>query len=483
MNPPVSFLWHDYETFGTHPALDRPAQFAALRTDADLNLIGESLEWFCAPADDMLPHPAACLITGITPQIARDKGVIEAEFARLIHDEMMEPGTCSAGYNSLRFDDEFTRHIFYRNFYDPYEREYRNGNSRWDLIDLARICYALRPEGINWPLNDEGSPSFKLEHLTAANNIDHPGAHDALTDVRATIGLARLLRKNQPKLFHWVLGLRDQKQVIKMLDTVNPQPILHTSSRIPAARGCTSLFLALAGLPDRPKSVIAFDLMADPAELISSSAEEIADLVFTPASDLPGDKQRLPLKAIHSNKVPVIAPRQVLTGVDLDRIGLDPGRCDDHARQILKHLDVIRYKVMEVFGRTPESSDRDPDVMLYGGDFFSAADRALMNQVIAASPEQLASRQWQFRDRRLPVMLLRYRARNYPQTLSEAEANAWRAYCKERLFNPPLHGYPGLHERRHELRLMRMKLVDDTRALLVLDQVEAWFASLEAGLN
>lgn len=480
MNPPASFLWHDYETFGTHPALDRPAQFAALRTDAELNIVGEPMEWFCAPADDVLPHPAACLITGITPQMAREKGVVEAEFARLIHAEMMEPGTCCAGYNSLRFDDEFTRHIFYRNFYDPYEREYRNQNSRWDLIDLARICYALRPEGVQWPLNDEGNPSFRLEHLTAENRIEHAGAHDALTDVRATIGLARLLRKSQPRLFDWVLGLRDQKQVLRMMDIIKPEPFLHTSSRIPAVRGCTSLFLALAGVPDRPKSVIAFDLMADPAELISATAGEIADLVFTPAADLPPDKQRLPLKAIHSNKVPVIAPQQVLKGVDVERIGLDPERCQLHAQQIIVHLDVIRYKVMEVFTRTCDTSARDPDVMLYSGDFFSAADRALMNQVISASPEQLSTRQWPFKDRRLETMLLRYKARNFPQTLSLAEADTWQNYRREKFSAPPLHGHAGLAEYRNESHRLRSEMPEDKRANRILDQVEAWLDELES---
>lgn len=483
MNPPVSFLWHDYETFGTHPALDRPAQFAALRTDADLNILGEPLEWYCAPADDVLPHPAACLITGITPQIARAKGVVEAEFARLIHAEMMEPGTCSAGYNSLRFDDEFTRHIFYRNFYDPYEREYRNHNSRWDLIDLARICYALRPQGVQWPLNDDGNPSFRLEHLTAANHIEHTGAHDALTDVRATIGLARLLRKSQPRLFDWVLGLRDQKHVMTMLDIVNPVPFLHTSSRIPASRGCTSLFLALAGLPDRPKSVIAFDLMADPSALVTASAEEIADLVFTPAKDLPEDRERLPLKAIHSNKVPVIAPQQVLKGVDVKRIGLDPGLCEQHAQQITRHLDVIRYKVMEVFARTPGSEAKDPDVMLYSGDFFSPADRALMNQVVSANQQELATRQWPFKDRRLATMLLRYKARNFPATLSQAEAEKWQDYRRERFAAAPLPGHASLAEHREQILQLRREFLEDNRANRILDQVEAWLVELEAGVE
>jgi exodeoxyribonuclease-1 len=381
MKHPDSFLWHDYETFGANPATDRPAQFAAIRTTADLEPMAEPVSWFCRPATDFLPHPGACLVTGITPQQAHREGVCEAEFTRLIQAEMMEPGTCVAGYNNLRFDDEVSRNLFYRNFYDPYEREYRNGNSRWDIIDLARMCYALRPQGIEWPSHESGSPSFKLEHLTAANGIRHVGAHDALADVRATIDLARLIRRAQPRLFDWALGMRDQKAVRALLDVQNPAPVLHTSSRIPALRGCTTLMLPLAVYPDREKWVIAFDLMADPAPLLEQPADVISDLVFTPASEMPEGVSRLPLKGLQSNRVPMVAPSAVLRGVDTKRIGLDTDRCQRHADRILASLDSIRPKVMQVFTREFDNAPRDPDLAIYSGGFFGAADRRLMTEI------------------------------------------------------------------------------------------------------
>src|SRR4051794_34934379 len=96
---PVSFYWHDYETFGTDSKRDRPSQFAGLRTTLDLEPIGEPLTIFCRPPPDVLPHPEACLLTGITPQQAERDGVIEAEFAARIHDELAAPGTCGVGYN------------------------------------------------------------------------------------------------------------------------------------------------------------------------------------------------------------------------------------------------------------------------------------------------------------------------------------------------------------------------------------------------
>ncbi|MBT3411535.1 MAG: exodeoxyribonuclease I, partial [Halieaceae bacterium] len=205
----TTFYWHDYETFGADPSRDRPVQFAGLRTDADLNPIGEPLVIYSRPANDFLPHPQACLVTGITPQKALAEGLPEAEFIRLIHAELAAPGTCGVGYNSLRFDDEVSRYTLYRNFYDPYGREWQNGNSRWDIIDMVRACYALRPEGIEWPLREDGQPSFRLEALTAANGIAHEAAHDALSDVHATIAMARLIKTKQPRLYDYVLKHRD----------------------------------------------------------------------------------------------------------------------------------------------------------------------------------------------------------------------------------------------------------------------------------
>jgi exodeoxyribonuclease-1 len=480
---PDTFLWHDYETFGAQPMADRPAQFAAQRTDADLNPVGDPVVWYCAPADDVLPHPMACLITGITPQEARRKGVVETEFAANIHAEMMQPGTCSAGYNSIRFDDVFTRNLLYRNLRDPYEREYRNGNSRWDLIDLARMCYALRPDGIQWPMHEPGKPSFRLEDLSKANGISHEGAHDALADVRATIDLARLLRQAQPRLFDWALGLRDQKQVARLLDPVEPRQLLHTSSRIPATRGCTTLVLPLAVYPDRPKSVIVFDLMADPAALIEQPAEVIHDLVFTPAADLPEGMERLPLKAIHSNQVAMVAPRSTLKGVDLGRIQLDPERCQRHAEKLIAALARVRHKVAEVFSVPFEDGQdsNDPDRMIYNGGFFSAADRHLMNKILDVPASKLGGHLWTFQDRRLSLMLLRYRARNYPETLSMSEAAHWEQDRLARLVQTNDPAYFTLDTFRQAMTEAREQNPEDSRAQQILDQLDAWV--LEIGLE
>ena len=474
MNTENTFLWHDYETFGAYPQLDRPAQFAAIRTNTSLEFIGDPLNWYCQPARDVLPHPIASLITGITPQEALKKGLIEAQFAAKIHAEMMEPGTCSAGYNSIHFDDEFSRNLFYRNFFDPYEREYKNNNSRWDLIDLARMCYALRPAGIEWPEHEPGKPSFKLEHLSAANNIEHLGAHEALSDVLATIGLARLIRARQPRLFDWALKMRDQHHVMQMLNPANPKPLLHTSSRIPANRGCTSLVLPLSIYPDQKKKVIVYDLMTDPEPLLNLTAEEVSDRLFTPANALPEGVERIPLKAIATNHVPMIAPAATLKNVDCKRIGLDQQRCFKHAEKLTRVLPQIRNKVMDVFKPYPPGEDTDPDQMIYSGGFFPGTDRRLMDKIRRAAPTEISQLNWPFKDSRLKEMLFRYRARNYPDTLSLQEAQLWQTQRLERLNRPADDRQLNPETFRLEILNARQSHARDKHALNILDKLEAW---------
>src|SRR5580765_5602568 len=243
----LSFYWHDYETFGRVPRRDRPSQFAGVRTDAELNEIGAPLMQYCQPAPDFLPEPEACLLTGITPQHCLAQGVPEHRFADAIEQQLGAPGTVGVGYNSIRFDDEVTRHLFWRNLIDPYAREWQNDCGRWDLLDVVRTTWALRPEGIEWPVHDDGKPSFKLEHLSAANGLAHAAAHDALSDVRATIALARLIKTRQPRLWEFCLKLRSKHEVVKQMGI--GKPFLHISGMYGTERGCIAPVWPLAPHP------------------------------------------------------------------------------------------------------------------------------------------------------------------------------------------------------------------------------------------
>jgi len=429
----VSLYWHDYETFGIDPQRDRAAQFAGLRTDAELNIIGKPFVVYCRPVADSLPRPDACLITGITPQIAEQKGVCEAEFVHLIHAQLAQPNTCSLGYNSIRFDDEVTRNCLYRNFYDAYAREWQNGNSRWDMIDVVRAARALRPEGIEWPIDGQGKPSFRLDQLTVANGIAHDNAHDALADVYATIAIAKLIRGKQPRLYQFLWEHRVKNEALKLLKLGSFCPVVHVSGKYPAIRHCLAIVLPICPHPSNVNGIIVYDLSIDPAPMLALPADAIRQRIFTANDDLPEGISRIPLKTVHLNKCPVLAPISVIRPEDAERLQLDLDVCYANIAAI-KAVPELPVTLAEVFADKSYAGEMpDPDLAIYSGGFFSDADKRQMAKITRLSPEILATTSFKFNDARLPEMLFRYRARNYPETLSLEESQKWKVFCLSRL--------------------------------------------------
>ncbi len=427
----ATFYWYDYEAFGLNPMNDRLSQFGGVRTDMDLNIIGEPLMIYCKPADDFLPSPMSCLITGITPQKALAEGIPEADFIRKINAEFSQPNTCVLGYNNLRFDDEFTRHVLYRNLMDPYTREWKNGCTRWDLLDLVRMTRALRPEGIEWPNNEEGRPSVRLEDLTTANGISHESAHDALSDVYATIAMAKLIKEAQPKLFDYAFNNRSKNKLFKLLNLKEQKPVIHVSGMYPVEKGNMAIVVPIAQHPTNKNGIVVYDLSVDPSDLINLGPAKIHERLFTPNDKLPEGIARIPLKTVHVNKCPVIAPFMTMDGKAAKKYGVDLNVCRENLDMIKNHPGLAK-KIQKVFSETKFEKRTDPDQMLYGGAFFNENDKEAMRQVHSLKPDELVDHQPTFNDPRLSEMLFRMRARNWPESLTEEEKARWQEFRKAR---------------------------------------------------
>lgn len=427
----LTFYWHDYETFGRVPRRDLPAQFAGIRTDAELNEVGEPLMVYCRPSPDYLPDPESCLLTGILPQLCLEKGLPEHRFAETIERELGRPNTIGLGYNTIRFDDEVTRHLFWRNLMDPYAREWQNGCGRWDLLDVVRCAYALRPEGIEWPRHEDGRPSFKLEHLTKANGLAHDAAHDALSDVRATIALARLIKLKQPRLWDFCLKLRKKEAVLEEIGV--GRPFLHVSGMFPPDRGCMGLVWPLAPHPTNKNELIVWDLSEDPSELFTLDAAAIRLRMFTKADELPEGVSRLPIKTIHINKSPIVIGNLKMLSPELARKwSIDIDQALRHAEQSALHGNTLAGIWPEVFDRPKPAQAPDVDEDLYGG-FVGREDRRALDRLLGLDPAELAGRRTGFDDPRLEELLFRWRARNFPHTLLDDERERWEQHRVERL--------------------------------------------------
>lgn len=446
-----SFFWYDYETSGLHPGWDRPLQFGGIRTDLKLEPIGDPVVLYAQLTPDVLPHPDACLLTGITPDRIADKSLRECDFIDRIQHEFLKPKTCVLGYNSLRFDDEVTRYTLFRNLMDPYAREWRNGNSRWDIIQLARMTRALRPEGLIWPLDPQGVPSLRLDQLTRANEIPHDSAHDAMSDVFATIGLARLIRSRQPRLFDYLLAHRGKQAALHLLAPGQWKPLLHASTRYPMAHAQIGLIVAVAIHPDRSNTVIAYDLSFDPEVLKERP-------IFSEEAPYP----RQALFTIKLNQCPALAPISVLRAQDAERLELDPDQCLRHLKA-LAEIDVLKSPLAQaLLEETVPQRSKDIDSSLYEG-FLGDRDRKTLEQFRLLAPEAMGDAELSFEDARLPEMIFRFRARNYPETLNPEELSRWQTFCRDRLLGQDTGG--GLTLKDFEDRLNEWGLRGDLTTL------------------
>lgn len=432
-----TLFWYDLETFGRNPTWDKVAQFAGIRTDENFNIIGEPVVYYCKITPDYLPDPAACYITGITPQKTIEAGISEYEFIKKIDKEFSTPGTCVLGYNSINFDDEFIRNLYYRNFKDPYLREWSRGNSRWDIINLVRGVHDFRPEGINWLKNSSGKPGFKLEELSRANGISHENAHDALADVEATIGLAKKIFENQPKFFKFAYSLRKKDGVKKYIDIFGRKPFYHTSGMFTSEKGCTTMLCPLAVDPINKNSIICYDLRYDPVDLINLNVDEIKKRLFSSVSNLNSSEERIHLKCVHINKSPLVAPLGTLTEDASLKLGIDTKVCLDNLQKIKKET-LLTQKVINVY--TSDSNpvvNSDPDLQIYSGGFFRDEDKAKFTLIHNTRKEDLLGINLNFEDVRIPEMLWRFVCRNFPEVLPGKELDKWKSFCAGRTLYPP----------------------------------------------
>ena len=420
-----SLYWYDLETSGTEPRWDRIVQFGGFRTDLDLNPIGDEYSTYVRLADDVLPNPRASLVTGITPQLTWREGISEFEALDRIRTLFGEPQTCVAGFNSLRFDDEFIRFGFYRMLMDPYAREWQNENSRWDIIDLVRATGALRRDGIVWPTNEEGRPTYRLEDMTRANGIEHGQAHDALSDVRATVAVARMIKQAQPRLYDYFFTHRRKKAIRGLLEPYGARLCVHVSGMYPRERYCTAPVMSICRHPTNSNSIIVVDLSRDVESLLQWSEDEIRERLFaTGATDRP------PLKEIRINRCPFVAGLEVMDEENWSRIGFARKDVEKRHRRLKK--PGIGQKIMRVYAGRRQEGSSDPDAGLYDA-FLQDADRSRCDDFL----EGIRQGEWlaqDFEDKRLHVLAGRLKARSFPELQTAEEAARWHEFVTAKLY-------------------------------------------------
>ncbi|RWZ78170.1 MAG: exodeoxyribonuclease I [Candidatus Microsaccharimonas sossegonensis] len=472
-----TFFFYDLETSGLSPQDDRIMQFAGIRTTLELEPIGEPYNILVKLNDDILPSPDALMVTGITPQQTQADGYTEAEFCRFLMEDVFTPDTITVGFNNIRFDDEFIRHLFWRNFYDPYEWTWKDGRSRWDMLDVTRMTRALRPEGIEWPFID-GKAVNKLELLTKLNGIDHQHAHDALSDVHALISVTRLIKEKQPQLYRYLFTVRDKKEVKKLVNLDDKRPFVYVSGRYDAEfHKATVAFPLTSG---RHSNVIVYDLRHDPTPFLNLSLSDLEKRMYASWEERQADGfMFIPVKELQYNRAPAVAPLGVLEQSDgWKRVGLDEERVIKH-RNMLLSVPSFAENIRTIFEKRPEfTKSYDAEAQLYDG-FVESVDTLRIEKVRKADAEQLADLHPDFNDERLSPLLLHYKARNYPQSLTEDEVLLWEKWRTERITKQ----LPGFIKRLQALSTTIGHEEEVTNKRFVLEELQLWAESIVPAEN
>ncbi len=470
------FYFYDLETTGVDPRKDRIMQFAGQRTDANFEPIGEPHNILIKLTDEVLPSPDAILVTGITPQKTLEEGITEAEFAKIFTEEVVAPNTTYLGFNSIRFDDEFMRSFLFRNFYDSYEWQWKDGASRWDLLDVSRMARALRPDGIVWPVDEKtGKPANRLELLASANKLDHDNAHDALSDVNATIALAGLMRETQPKLFDYLFSMRDKKKVEHLVG--QGRPFIYSSGKYSGDYEKTTVALGLGAHPDG-RDILVYDLRVDPSEFVTLSPAQLAERWRwkKDREDTP-----LPVKTLKVNRCPAVAPLSVLDKTTQDRLKINMTDINEHRDVLLKNPDFIRQlqQALEILNKDrikPMTDDGlNSESSLYQS-FVPNNDKQLFASIQQSLPEDLSSFSERLSDPRLKQILPRYKARNYPSSLSSEERDAWDSYRAQVLLAGDQQSVVAKFGQRLEELRARPDITDDQKFLL--DEIQLYAESI-----
>lgn len=464
-----TFFFYDLETSGLNARESRIMQFAGIRTDMNLKQIGEPYNILVRLNDDVLPSPEALMVTGITPQQTLADGYTEAEFAKILSNEVFMPDTIAVGFNSIRFDDEFVRHLFWRNFYDPYEWSWKDGCSRWDLLDVIRMTRALRPEGIEWPVDEKGVATNRLELISKLNKIDHFKAHDALSDVEALIAVTQLIREKQPQLYEYLLKMRDKNEVKKLVNLEFKQPFVYVSGRYDSVYNKATVSFPLTS--GKNGNVVVYDLRYDPTDFIKLNPKDLAKKFYATWEERQADGFiKLPVKELQYNRAPAVAPLGVLSQSDgWSKISLDEATIIKHKNMLLQN-PVFAENIRSLFENREEfKKSPDSEAQLYDG-FLPSGDKIRVESVRNASERELADFHPNFTDERLDSLLLHYKARNFPKSLAEDEAAVWEKWRADKIA-------ASLPEFVKSLQKLSSTITDENK-LFVLRELQLWVESI-----
>lgn len=418
----MAFVFYDTETTGSETFFDQILQFAAFRTDSDLNEIGR-FEIRCRIQPHILPSPGALIVTGMTLDRVLDTNLPTLfQMASAIHQKLTEwSPAVFVGYNSLEFDEDLVRQTFYQSLLPTYLTN-TNGNSRLDVMRLALAANEFAPGSLAIPLRPDGKNTFRLDRLAPENGFQHPNAHDAMADVEATLFMARLARDRIPWVWDHMVTMGKKPLAMKR---AQDEPVcLYTEFSFNKPHRW--LVSAIAADPGNSGNVIAFNLEHDPSELLTIGEESLKKWAKSKPK---------PLREIKASNCPILLDLSFAQGrVDILKIG---------EQEILRRgsplqsSPELRHRLLRVCVEARETYEESHwlERQIYCG-FASRSDETLMREYQKASWARRMEISEQLEDERFRRTAKRIIFNERPETLDGETRDAFsRAVAKRWLSN------------------------------------------------
>ncbi len=424
----MNYVFYDFETSGLNYYFDQPIQLAAKLVDENFNVLDE-LNEKCRLRDGVIPSPIALLITKTNLKDLSSKQSFY-EFMDKIHQKLSSwSPAIFIGYNNINFDEKFLRSSLYHSLHAPYLTN-TNNNSRTDLFKIIlSICNLDKPY-INIPIDKEkGRKSLKLEKISENNKIKHEFAHDAMSDVDATLGVAEIIKNNDPDLWEHLMVFRNHNNVREFIEENKICFLPPTTST-----GDYTPVCYLTSNPDNAKELIFFNLCEEVTdEIISSRTRNIGSLF----------KNKI-LKKVKSNDYPILLKYKHLDDTLKEKYSKDKNNYDVKFKLLNSSsnfvMNINQYLVdqladYQVDNRDYLSASEHVDEMLYNG-FTGPSDWALIKKIDNLNKiDEILIELGALEDKRLVELYKRKLYSDKQELLPEKNINNYKAYISNKIFD------------------------------------------------